>query len=443
MTAIRSGNGTGGSTSDLEAWAACGAMLLTGRRDGSPLGPPAGLVPGVRSLGTRIDELSSALGRPVDLDPLGILGERAALAGWTRRGAVSCGGATRLLATGDAWIGLSLARSDDWELLDAWFGSSLGIDHGDWDTVAARVAASSAGELVARGAWLGLPVARLDERRDVAHRESGPEDVPGVRSIRLADASAITSMDDVLVADLSGLWAGPLAGDLLSLAGARVVKVESTSRPDGARAGAPDFYDLLNGRKRSLAIDLRTADGRELLGQVVDRADVVITSSRGRAIEQLGLSPVDSVGGGSTRVWLAISGYGIFGEDAGRVASGEGAGRVASGEGAGRVAFGDDAAVAGGLVCWDDHGPVFCADAVADPITGLAGTAAVLDALVSGGRWVIDAAMADVAHGLSGPTLPVGDPLDVAVPRARASASRAAALGADTDLVLDELGIIV
>ena len=39
------------------------------------------------------------------------------------------------------------------------------------------------------------------------------------------------------------------------------------------------------------------------------------------------------------------------------------------------VGFGDDAAVAGGLVAWDDAGPVFCADAVADPATGLVGAA--------------------------------------------------------------------
>ena len=38
-----------------------------------------------------------------------------------------------------------------------------------------------------------------------------------------------------LVVDLSALWAGPLCAHLLGLAGARVVKVESLGRPDGAR----------------------------------------------------------------------------------------------------------------------------------------------------------------------------------------------------------------
>ncbi len=63
------------------------------------------------------------------------------------------------------------------------------------------------------------------------------------------------------------------------------------------------------------------------------------------------------------------------------------------------MAFGDDAAVAGGLVARDDQGPCFCADAIADPLTGLAAAVAVLNALGDGGAWVIDASMADIAGG--------------------------------------------
>jgi len=51
----------------------------------------------------------------------------------------------------------------------------------------------------------------------------------------------------------------PLCGRVLSLLGARVVKVESLSRPDGARGGPPAFYHLMNGGKESVAIDFRTA----------------------------------------------------------------------------------------------------------------------------------------------------------------------------------------
>ena len=92
--------------------------------------------------------------------------------------------------------------------------------------------------------------------------------------------------------------------------------------------------------------------------------------------------PAASVGDGGPTVWLAVTGYG------------DGPGS------ADRVAFGDDAAVAGGLVVWDAEGPCFCADALADPATGLAGAATVLDLLASGRRAVVTASMADVAGGL-------------------------------------------
>ncbi len=69
-----------------------------------------------------------------------------------------------------------------------------------------------------------------------------------------------------------------------------------------------------------------------------------------------------------------------------------------------RIGFGDDAAVAGGLVVWEGSDPYFCCDAIADPISGLTATAAVLSALVAGGRWHLDVAMSTVAADMAGPT---------------------------------------
>ena len=107
-----------------------------------------------------------------------------------------------------------------------------------------------------------------------------------------------------------------------------------------------------------------------------------------------------------------------------------------------RVAFGDDAAVAGGLVSWDGPTPCFCGDAVADPVTGLAATAAVLAALEGGGARILEASMADVAGGVAGAELSVEGL--VAVPPGAGRGLPLApvpALGADTDQVLHELGI--
>src|SRR4051794_23939288 len=81
-------------------------------------------------------------------------------------------------------------------------------------------------------------------------------------------------MDGLLVVDFSALWAGPLCANLLGLAGARVVKVETPSRPDGARGGNPDFYRLLHAGHRSVVADPHEPDGRRFLHALVEAADV-------------------------------------------------------------------------------------------------------------------------------------------------------------------------
>jgi hypothetical protein len=117
-----------------------------------------------------------------------------------------------------------------------------------WDAVANAVATSSAEKLTERGALLGLPVATLGET-------SGR---PPVRSIALGAADPQIGVEGLRVVDLTSLWAGPLCGDLLARAGARVIKVESKDRPDGARRGPAAFFDLLNGQKRSVMLDFST-----------------------------------------------------------------------------------------------------------------------------------------------------------------------------------------
>jgi hypothetical protein len=152
------------------------------------------------------------------------------------------------------------------------------------------------------------------------------------------------------VLDFSALWAGPLCAALLADAGADVIKIESARRLDGARAGAPLFYDGLNARKRSAVLDFASARDAALLAALLASADLVVESARPRALAQLGIDAERFVAARAGRVWLSITGYG-------------------RGDAApGRVAFGDDAAVAAGAAhaVADDAGPLFCADAIAD-----------------------------------------------------------------------------
>lgn len=398
-------------------------MALTGRAETAPLGPPAGLVPKLRAVAATLSTRAEALGGQVDVDPLVLLGERAALTGLTRRGPTSCGGATRLLPGRDGWVAVSLARPDDVALIPAWL--ELSSPPGDeWEVIARAAASARGGELVGRARMLGLPVAALPSRSwsDGVTVPAGVS-LPVLATEVRGSATPVTPLAETTVVELGSLWAGPLCGALLAEAGAHVIKVESTSRPDGARQGPATFFDLLNGRKHSLELDLRTPEGAFLLREVLARADVVVEASRPRALEQLGIDAQALLADGGPRAWVSITGHGRTG--------------------AARewVAFGDDAAVAGRLVAWDDDGPVFCADAIADPTTGLVAAAAAVDALARGGRWLLDVSMARVAAHFAGPTIPAAPSTVAAPPQARPAPGRAALLGEHTDAVLAQLGV--
>jgi len=375
------GVGVPASTGGVATWTSSGLRSLTGRPGRPGLDPPPGLVDGVTALARTIGERTARLGRPVELDPLAVLAERAVAAGLDRAGDRSCGGSARLLPADGGWVAVNLARTTDWELVAAWLELDGAVPAGEWLPVERTAARRTPRTLVGRATMLGLPVAAVGERSE----GDGAVGRPGVRVHPLGRAGAPADLRDLVVADLSALWAGPLAASILGRAGARVLKVESTVRPDGARWGSPVHYTSLNAGKEEVTVDLTTAAGRRRLAGVVAGADVVVSSARPRALRQLGLDPVSTVRHGRPRLWLAITGYG-----------------AATTTDRHRVAFGDDAAAAGGLVAWDADGPCFCADAVADPVTGLAAAAAVLDVLGEGGRAVVEASMADVAVGLAG-----------------------------------------
>jgi crotonobetainyl-CoA:carnitine CoA-transferase CaiB-like acyl-CoA transferase len=203
------------------------------------------------------------------------------------------------------------------------------------------------------------------------------------------------------------MWAGPLCGKILASAGAVVVKVESPSRPDGTRSGERMFFDLINHQKLSYAVDFThdLAPVRDLLSA----ADVVLEGSRPRALGRRGLSP-ETVSGPAGRVWLRFVGHDEL---------------------SGRVAFGDDAAVAGGLVGSSVSGPVFCGDAVADPLSGLEAALAVIESLGLGGGTFVEVSMAGVAATYAAaPTLSSESSMSVRPPARPARAPRAPELGA-------------
>jgi crotonobetainyl-CoA:carnitine CoA-transferase CaiB-like acyl-CoA transferase len=98
------------------------------------------------------------------------------------------------------------------------------------------------------------------------------------------------------VLDLTSSLAGPTCTQILGALGADVVKVEHPQRGDEARAWGPRFFEggsvmffAANTSKRSLALDVKSPEGKEALLRLVDRSDVFVQSLRPGTAERLGL----------------------------------------------------------------------------------------------------------------------------------------------------------
>lgn len=316
-----------------------------------------------------------------------LLLERMLCTGGQWRDGCSPSGACRFVATADGMLAVNLPRRSDWELLAAWLEADAGGTW-SWPRLNQAVRERATQSLVERARLLGLAVAATrNALKGCGHS--------GIRSLSMAHPSIVVDGDPLgdcrnlkpkprppLVLDLSALWAGPLCGHLLWLCGGRVIKVESTERPDGARFGNSDFHALLNQGKRSVALDFGASDELGLLRGLVEKADIVIESSRPRALRQLGIKAEDWVWRRAGRTWISITGYGR------------------DGVGADRIAFGDDAGVAAGLAdlmraATGTH--QFAGDAIADPLTGVEAARAAWRSWLAGGSRLIALSLAGVA----------------------------------------------
>lgn len=120
--------------------------------------------------------------------------------------------------------------------------------------------------------------------------------------------------------DLSQNLAGPYCTQILGDLGADVVKVERPGAGDPARAWGPPFADgqstiflSANRNKRSITLDLKTEEGREVLHRLIARADVFVQSFRAGVIESLGFS-VDAVRAAHPRlIYCSVTAYGARG----------------------------------------------------------------------------------------------------------------------------------
>ena len=405
-------------------------MPLTGASDKPPLLPRRDYAARIENLVATVRQLSGLGGNECAIDER-IASEKAAIFGLRRRGRISPGGTCRLIPTRGGWIAVNLARAEDRECVSAWLERDASAD--PWAAIEGAAVDFDGAAFAARGQLLGIPAAEV---------VSGKTDALPVQLSRRGLGVGVSKWPAdtrLLVLDFSSLWAGPLCGNLLAQMGARVIKVESTKRPDGARFGPEEFFDLLHAGQESIAVNFAESGDLIKLKRLMTHADVIIESSRPRAFAQLGLDPAALFAVKPDLVWTSVTAYG---RESSRC---------------NHVGFGDDVAAAGGLLAWDEEGlPFFVGDAIADPLAGLLAAAGTMVALAGGGGILVDAAMSHaVAFVASAPIierehavvfregdqefLRVNDVSErIRAPYARIPAGKAPPLGAHTRDVLAE-----
>jgi crotonobetainyl-CoA:carnitine CoA-transferase CaiB-like acyl-CoA transferase len=192
-------------------------------------------------------------------------------------------------------------------------------------------------------------------------------------------------LSGTLVVDLSRALAGPHATMMLGDVGARVIKVETPGtgddtrgwgppfvRPHGAADGRESTYFLsANRNKESITLDLKADDDREVLLDLVRRADVLVENFRTGVLDRLrlGFDTLHEVNPGL--VILSITGFGHDGPEGGRA----GYDQIAQGE--------------AGLMSLTGSGPEDpqkVGTPIADLLAGMYGAYGVLAALLERGR---------------------------------------------------------
>ncbi|HEY6406958.1 MAG TPA: CoA transferase, partial [Ktedonobacteraceae bacterium] len=130
-------------------------------------------------------------------------------------------------------------------------------------------------------------------------------------------------LSDVLVIDLSRVYAGPYCTMMLGDLGAEVIKIERPGSGDDTRSFGPPFaggesayYLALNRNKHSITLDFSTPDGKEQLLELIKKATVLVENFRPGTLERkgLGYETLHAINPGL--IYCSISGYGQTGPHA-------------------------------------------------------------------------------------------------------------------------------
>ena len=203
-------------------------------------------------------------------------------------------------------------------------------------------------------------------------------------------------LDGIVVLDLTRLVAGNMLSLQLADFGAEVIKIEEPGKGDPLRdwrvEGISAYWKVYARNKKSVTLNLRAAEGKALLLQLAEKADVLIENFRPGTLEAMGFAPEVLLARNPGIVVVRISGWGQDGPYKSRPGFGtlvEGMSGFAAKNG------------------FEDREPVLPPLALADMIAGLYGAFAVMTALrhrdCGGSGQVIDLPLLDPMFSVLGP----------------------------------------
>lgn len=130
-------------------------------------------------------------------------------------------------------------------------------------------------------------------------------------------------MAGVRILDLTKVLAGPFATQILGDFGADVVKIERPNEGDDTRAFGPPFVEgestyflSINRNKKSVALNLKTAEAVDLVKKMAAKADILIENFRPGSLKKMGLDYESLHGKFPRLIYVSISGFGATGPDA-------------------------------------------------------------------------------------------------------------------------------
>lgn len=113
----------------------------------------------------------------------------------------------------------------------------------------------------------------------------------------------------VRVVEMGGIGPGPMCAMLLADLGADIIRIDRPT-PHGLGTPRPDRYNILKRNRPSVAIDMKSEEGIELVLSLVEQADALIDVFRPGAMERMGLSPQVCLARNPRLVYGRMTGWG-------------------------------------------------------------------------------------------------------------------------------------